>query len=71
MTKQASARGRKDTQAPIPRNLTVDEAGQVLGVGQRTIYKLMGLGELVGIKVLGRRLITEESIRAYQDKVRS
>lgn len=47
--------------------VTIAEAQRVLGVGRTSIYRLVNIGRLSRRRVLGRTLITTESIRALID----
>lgn len=45
--------------------LTIEEAGECLGIGRSKIYDLMTTGELASIKIGARRLIAVSSVTDY------
>lgn len=49
---------------------SVNDAANILSVGRTTIYGLLNNGELKGVKVGSRRLIPDESIVEYQEKLK-
>jgi hypothetical protein len=49
-------------------NLPIREAGEVLGVKRTSIYRLGDMGELVITRVLGKAVVTVESIQSYMAK---
>ena len=53
---------------PSKYNSVIEAAG-ILGVGRTTVYELLNNGEIKGVKVGSRRLIPDESIVAYQEKL--
>ena len=44
--------------------ITVQMAGEVLGLGSTKLYELLASGELTRVKIGRRTLVTTESIRA-------
>lgn len=54
---------------PVPRLLlTVDQAGDALGVGRDAVYDLMNAGELVSIRIGTRRLVSVEALRRFVER---
>lgn len=49
--------------------VTIDEAGEALGVGRTMIYQLIKDGELRPAKIGRRSLVTAVSVRDYAAKV--
>lgn len=50
--------------------LTIAEAGQCLGVGTTTIYKLIDAGSLQRIKIGKRALVLAESINSFVETLK-
>lgn len=48
--------------------LDIMEATQVLHCGRTTVYELLKTGELTGLKIGKRRLITYASVAAYVNR---
>ena len=48
-----------------PRLLSVEEAGQLLGVGRSLVYTELGAGRLRSVKVGKRRLVPMSAIAEY------
>lgn len=52
--------------APVsPRLLGVEDAGKMLGIGLSSVYRLIGRGELDGVKIDDRSLIPVESMDKF------
>lgn len=49
---------------------TIKEVAEMLGVSQRTVYRLMERKELVGYMIGGQWRISDLQVNAYLDKVR-
>ena len=45
--------------------MSIDEVAQVLRISERGVYRLIGRGELVPLKVGGRTLIEPGEIRGF------
>jgi excisionase family DNA binding protein len=52
-----------------PLLLTVREAAELVGVGRTTIYKLIGDGTLVSLRIGSSRRVPLSSIHAYVDRL--
>jgi excisionase family DNA binding protein len=52
----------------IKQNLRPDEAGEILGVSRRQIYRLIFDGEIVAFKVGTALRITAESLEAFKKR---
>jgi excisionase family DNA binding protein len=50
------------------RGLSVREASHRGGWSRATTYRLMAIGKLKSVKVLGRRIITAEAVDAVLDE---
>ncbi len=63
---RAKRRSAPAEPAPAAARLAyrVDEVVQLVGVGRSTIYEAIKDGRLVSSNVLGRRLISADSVRA-------
>lgn len=48
-----------------PLTLTVEEAGQRLGIGRTRAFQLVGSGELPSIMVGSRRFVLPQDLNAY------
>lgn len=46
-----------------PVAVTIPDACRALGLGRTKVYALINSGELKGVKIGGRRVVTFESIR--------
>ena len=58
MRKSDAVTAVKPALYPIP------DAEKILGLRRRSIYKLIGQGKLDAVRLLGRTLITDASVRA-------
>lgn len=47
---------------PTPRNLSIQEACEAIGVSRRTVYKLTASGRLATVKIGRRRLVPPSEI---------
>ncbi len=56
-----------------PSRLTyrIDEAAGILGVSRATIYRLVRLGEIRLLRILGRSLIEARELTAFLDRSRN
>lgn len=54
-----------EIQASEPLTVSVEEARRLTGLGETTIYKLIGARELDSRKVGTRRLVVYSSIKKY------
>lgn len=52
----------------MKKNLTIKNAADLLGSSTRTVYRLIGDGEITAFHVRGSLKITEESLDAYRDR---
>lgn len=58
---------------PIPTDdgtlvLDIPETGALLRCGRSTVYQLLETGELTGLKIGRRRLVTRDSIVAFVNR---
>ncbi|MCX6022164.1 MAG: helix-turn-helix domain-containing protein [Chloroflexi bacterium] len=56
---------KQTTAAPTKRLLDVTEAAAVLGLGRSVVYRLIMSGELVSLKIGGRRLAPVASLDSF------
>jgi excisionase family DNA binding protein len=52
---------------PSRRGLSVREASQKGGWSRATTYRLINVGKLKSVKILGRRIIPDEAVDALLD----
>ena len=48
-----------------PLLVSVEKAAEMLGIGRVLCYQLIACGELVSVKIKGRRLVPVAAIHAY------
>lgn len=60
-----------DTSAQTKANITIPRAAEILGVGRSTVYSLISAGDLKRVRIGRRALITGESLRSFQDRIRA
>jgi excisionase family DNA binding protein len=58
---------RLEAARPPPKLLPISAAADFLGLSPATIYRLLGLGELTGLKAGSKTLLTMESLQRYAD----
>ncbi len=51
--------------------LTVEEAGQLLGVGRTTVYQLIGDGEIRTVKIGRSRRVARCDLEAFVEQLRA
>lgn len=51
--------------APDVALLSMADAGRILAVGRSQLYQMIGRGQIVGVRIGRRRLVTRASVDAY------
>lgn len=57
--------------ATATRRLSIDEAGQALGVSPSTVWRMIRRGDLPTVRERGRRLVLAEALRRARPKART
>lgn len=64
-----SGQRRNAAPAAPPLFVSVIDAARLLGIGRTRLYQLIDNGDVVSVRVGGRRLVSRRSLVAYHDRL--